>query len=69
MHVFSFLQQLSSSGVDPFLSSGNSNFHQRDPSLDSGVGMSNNYPLPRSEEYLANVEDMDTGSGTNCFKI
>ena len=58
--IFLF-QQLSSGGVDPFLGSSNPNFHQRDPSLDSGVGMGNNYNIHRSEEYLTNVEEMDTG--------
>ncbi|CAK8671721.1 transcriptional coactivator YAP1-like isoform X2 [Clavelina lepadiformis] len=60
------MKQLSSSGMDPFLGGNNSNFHQRDASLDSGVGMGSNYSLPRTpDDFLANVqsnvEEMDTG--------
>ncbi|CAN0347437.1 unnamed protein product [Lampetra planeri] len=45
---------------DPFLSSGGT-FHSRDESTDSGLGLSN-YSLPRTpEDFLGNVEEMDTG--------
>nr|CAB3267816.1 yorkie homolog [Phallusia mammillata] len=54
--------QMSASGMDPFLGSGSPNYHQRDPSQDSGVGMGSNYSLPRTpDDYLGNVEEMDTG--------
>ena len=44
--------------------------HQRDASLDSGVGMGSNYSLPRTpDDYLGNVEEMDTStSGKYCLK-
>uniref|UniRef100_H2Z0P5 WW domain-containing protein n=1 Tax=Ciona savignyi TaxID=51511 RepID=H2Z0P5_CIOSA len=42
---------------------GNPSFHQRDASLDSGVGMGSNYSLPRTPDgFLNNVEEMETGT-------
>jgi len=59
--------QMSSTGMDPFLGGSTSTFHQRDASLDSGVGMGSNYSLSRTpDDYLSNVEDMDTGRVSSC---
>jgi len=58
-------QQHSGAIVDPFLGS-NSMHHQRDASLDSGVGMGSNYSLPRTpDDYLGNVEEMDTSTSAD----
>ncbi|XP_022098031.1 transcriptional coactivator YAP1-A-like isoform X2 [Acanthaster planci] len=55
---------VSTTGLDPFLSSGNtSNFHSREESGDSGCGMSN-YSHPRTpDDLLSNVEDMEAIEG------
>uniref|UniRef100_UPI00358E59E7 transcriptional coactivator YAP1-like isoform X2 n=1 Tax=Myxine glutinosa TaxID=7769 RepID=UPI00358E59E7 len=48
---------------DPFLSSGT--FHSRDESTDSGLGLSN-YSLPRTpEDFLGNVEEMETSTNVD----
>uniref|UniRef100_H2Z0P2 WW domain-containing protein n=1 Tax=Ciona savignyi TaxID=51511 RepID=H2Z0P2_CIOSA len=58
------LKQLSNPGMDGFMGQGNPSFHQRDASLDSGVGMGSNYSLPRTPDgFLNNVEEMETGDG------
>jgi transcriptional coactivator YAP1 len=63
--------------VDPFLggsmmqpSTPSSDFHSRQESADSGLGMtSGNYSLPHTpEDFLSNMDDnMDTISGTTLF--
>uniref|UniRef100_H2Z0P3 WW domain-containing protein n=1 Tax=Ciona savignyi TaxID=51511 RepID=H2Z0P3_CIOSA len=58
-----FVPQLSNPGMDGFMGQGNPSFHQRDASLDSGVGMGSNYSLPRTPDgFLNNVEEMETGT-------
>nr|XP_009859006.1 transcriptional coactivator YAP1 isoform X1 [Ciona intestinalis] len=55
-------KQLSNPGMENFMGGGNPSFHQRDASLDSGVGMGSNYSLPRTPDgFLNNVEEMETG--------
>lgn len=62
------LQQVTS-GMDPFLGS-NSSYHERERSCDSGVsGMGSNFNLQRgTDEYLSNVEEMDTGINNYFYK-
>uniref|UniRef100_F6WJM1 WW domain-containing protein n=1 Tax=Ciona intestinalis TaxID=7719 RepID=F6WJM1_CIOIN len=55
------MKQLSNPGMENFMGGGNPSFHQRDASLDSGVGMGSNYSLPRTPDgFLNNVEEMET---------
>jgi len=54
------------SGVDPFLGQGgNTDFHTRQESADSGLGgMGTSYSLPRTpEDYLGNVDEMESQDG------
>ncbi|XP_012885325.1 PREDICTED: WW domain-containing transcription regulator protein 1 [Dipodomys ordii] len=55
------LRSISSSNADPFLSSGP--YHSREQSTDSGLGLGC-YSLPTTpEDFLSNVDEMDTGEG------
>jgi protein yorkie len=66
------LQQMEDGEIDPFLggsmvnpSTPSSDFHSRQESADSGLGMGNSYSLPNTpEDFLSNMDDnMDTISG------
>lgn len=49
--------QASTTSMDPFLS-GDSDFHSRQESGDSGLGLSTNYSLPNTpEDYLMGMEE------------
>ncbi|XP_021947210.1 transcriptional coactivator YAP1 isoform X2 [Folsomia candida] len=63
------LQQMEDGEIDPFLggsmvnpSTPSSDFHSRQESADSGLGMGNSYSLPNTpEDFLSNMDDnMDT---------
>ncbi|KAI8482287.1 DNA-binding transcription factor yap1 [Branchiostoma belcheri] len=63
------MQAVTTTGMDPFLSSGTP-YHSRDESADSGLGMSSNYSLPRTpEDFLSNVDEMDTSENTGAEKM
>ncbi|CAH1245424.1 YAP1 [Branchiostoma lanceolatum] len=63
------MQTVTTTGMDPFLSSGTP-YHSRDESADSGLGMSSNYSLPRTpEDFLSNVDEMDTSENTGAEKM
>uniref|UniRef100_A0A0B6YR91 WW domain-containing protein n=1 Tax=Arion vulgaris TaxID=1028688 RepID=A0A0B6YR91_9EUPU len=51
--------------TDPFFGqTGTSDHHSRQESADSGLGgMGTNYSLPRTPDFLGNMEDMDTQDG------
>uniref|UniRef100_T1JH25 WW domain-containing protein n=1 Tax=Strigamia maritima TaxID=126957 RepID=T1JH25_STRMM len=61
------LPPVTTTGLDPFL--GSNEFHSRQESTDSGLGMGNNYSLPHTpEDYLSAMDDSmepsDNGSST-----
>lgn len=55
-----------STSLDSFLEGG-TDFHSRQESADSGLGLGPNYSLPHTpEDFLNNLDDME---GTNNFHI
>ena len=70
---FSAFQMDDGVELDPFLGgsianpstpSSNSDYHSRQESADSGLGMGTSYSLPNTpEDFLSTVDDMDTISG------
>lgn len=53
------MRPITSNGSDPFLNSGP--YHSREQSTDSGLGLGC-YSIPTTpEDFLSNVDEMDTG--------
>lgn len=63
------LPALSNTGLDPFLSGtrgGTSDFHSRQESADSGLGMGNTYSLPHTPEgFLSPMDDSTMEAGND----
>lgn len=61
-----------SAGIDPFMG-GETDFHTRQESGDSGLGLSTNYSLPNTpEDYLMGMEEgveSSSADGIICFYL
>lgn len=62
--------QTSSTNIDPFLG-GDTDFHSRQESGDSGLGLSTNYSLPNTpEDYLMGMDEGNGAEGiVSCSQI
>ncbi|XP_075425531.1 WW domain-containing transcription regulator protein 1 [Ascaphus truei] len=61
------MRSITNNGSDPFLNSGP--YHSREQSTDSGLGLGC-YSIPTTpEDFLSNMEEMDTGIATDTFVL